>query len=103
MSNYESMQSQIDDGYSKIARDLNVPVAEVGSVWQVIVKEHPEISLWEDDGSHPSREGTYLAACVFYATIFQESPVGLTYTASLPKDVVKTLQTVASETVLKTH
>ncbi len=33
--------------------------------------------LYVDDGSHPSQRGTYLAACVVYASITGESPVGL--------------------------
>ncbi len=100
MPDYNSMQDQIKAGYDGLSQELNVPVVEVGSAWQVVVNEHPEISLWEDDGSHPSRQGTYLAACVFYAAIFHESPMGLTYQASLRPDVASTLQTAASQTVL---
>jgi hypothetical protein len=37
-----------------------------------------ELVLHTDDGSHPNTLGSYFAACVFYATIFGESPVGLT-------------------------
>lgn len=102
MRDYESMQAQINEGHYEISQELNVPIAAVGSAWQVVVHEHPEINLWQDDGSHPSREGTYLTACVFYAAIFHQSPVGLAYQAGLPKDVAATLQTVASQTVLKT-
>ena len=29
------------------------------------------------DGKHPSPEGTYLAACVYFKTFTGESPVGL--------------------------
>lgn len=101
MRDYETMQAQINEGYFKISQELNVPVAEVGSAWWTVLNEHPDINLWQDDGSHPSREGTYLAACVFYAMIFHESPVGFKYQAGLPTDVATTLQTVAAQTVLK--
>jgi hypothetical protein len=100
MRDYESMQYQINNGYYGIAQELNVPVAAVGSAWLAAVRAHPELTLWQDDGSHPSEEGTYLAACVFYAVIFKESPVGLTYRANLSKDIATTLQTIASKTVL---
>jgi MYXO-CTERM domain-containing protein len=33
--------------------------------------------LYSSDGSHPSPLGTYLAACVFYATLTGTSPAGL--------------------------
>ena len=100
MKDYESMQYQIKDGYIAISRELNVPVAEVGSAWLAAVRSHPELHLWQEDGSHPSEEGTYLAACVFYAVIFQESPIDLPYRARLSKETATTLQTIASETVL---
>lgn len=100
MPNYESMQAELNNGYYGIAEELNAPVAPVGIAWQKTVQEHPELTLWQDDGSHPSAEGTYLAACVFYAVIFNESPVGLTYPEGLSRDTAEILQTIAAQTVL---
>ena len=100
MNNYESMQSEINKGYLGIAHELNAPVAPVGSAWLTVVKDHPEFVLWQEDGSHPTEQGTYLAACVFYAVIFRESPDGLTYRASLSGENAKVIQGVASSTVL---
>jgi hypothetical protein len=100
MTNYESMQSQINCGYMGIAQELNVPVAPVGSAWLTAVKEHPELNLWQGDSSHPTEQGTYLAACVFYAVILHESPIGLTYRSGLSKENTKIIQTIASDEVL---
>lgn len=102
MGTYQSMQAQIDTGYAGIAGELNVTVVPVGSSWFNAVQGHPEFSLWQADGSHPTEQGTYLAACTFYAMIFRESPVGLTYYGGLSKEVAETLQTIASKTVLHT-
>src|SRR6266498_4253183 len=102
MKTYESMQYEINNGYNGIAGELNVTVVPVGSVWMAAVRAHPELALWQEDGSHPTEEGVYLAACVFYATIFKESPLGLKYRASLSKEVATALQTIASKTVLST-
>jgi hypothetical protein len=44
--------------------------------------------------------GTYLVACVFYAAIFRESPVGLPYDDRMPAKEVAELQAIASHTVL---
>jgi hypothetical protein len=99
MPNYEGMQSQINNGYKGIAQELNAPIAPVGSAWLAIVKQHPELNLWQEDGSHPTEQGTYLAACVFYAVIFHESPHGLTYRSDLSKQNAKIIQTIASDTV----
>ena len=97
MNNYEAMQAQLNHGYYGIATELNVPVAPVGSAWRLALTEHPELALWQEDGSHPSEQGTYLAACVFYEAIFQESPLGLKYRADLSAEVARTLQTIASK------
>ena len=101
MKTYESMQAQINKGYMAIAQELNVPTAPVGLAWLSAVKEHTELGLWQADGSHPTEQGTYLAACIFYAVIFNESPDGLSYHANLSRKDAKTLQMVASKTVLK--
>jgi hypothetical protein len=100
LQTYEAMQAQIDAGYLGIAQELKVPVAPVGAAWQAATQQYPQVDLWQSDNSHPTEQGTYLAACVFYAAIFRQSPVGLSYTAGLPADVAGELQTIAASTVL---
>ncbi len=97
---YAAMQAQLNRGYEEIAHELGTPTAPVGAAWELVVHQHPAIELWQPDGSHPSRYGTYLAACVFYATIFRESPEGLRYTADLPQSVAALLQRAAAAVVL---
>lgn len=99
MPDYESMQYEVDQGYIRISNELNVPLARVGTAWFRALKMYPDLELWQEDGSHPSGQGTYLAACVFYITLFHESPVGLDYRGSLSKETALQLQT-AAETVL---
>ena len=63
--------------------------------------------LHRPDKSHPNPTGTYLAACVFYATLFDKSPVGLPaqiksggkLLVELSTDEAKRLQEIAWETV----
>ena len=100
--NYKDMQNQINYGYTQIAQELHAMAAPVGPAWSIAVEKHPELSLWQDDGSHPTEVGTYLAACVFYSVIFHESPEDLSYRADLSKETAKILQTLASQTALKT-
>ena len=54
-------------------------VAPVGLAWEEVRLAHPEIELYDADGSHPSLRGTYLAACTMYAAVRGESPVGILY------------------------
>ena len=61
---------------------------------------HPNIDLYTNDGSHPSLEGSYLSACTHYASLFQSSPNGASYTAGLDSSIAAILQNAASITVL---
>jgi hypothetical protein len=98
LPDYASMQRAIDDGYHTVAADQGAALAPVGEAWQAAIgRTHS--SLWQDDGSHPTVAGTYLAACVFYAVIFDQSPVGLDYRDGLPSDDAATLQSIAAKTV----
>ena len=101
LAGYEAMQSRISDGYLRIAQELGVPVAPVGDAWLTAKGEHPDLELWQGDGSHPTEQGTYLAACVFYATIFRQSPERLSYRAGVSKETASALQTTAANVVLK--
>lgn len=100
MPDFEAMQYQIDVGYLSIAQELNVPVAPVGDAWFSALKQNPQLGLWQQDGSHPTEQGTYLAACVFYAVIFQESPQGLSYLGNVPAETAHQLQDIAARKVL---
>jgi hypothetical protein len=97
---YEDMQEGLRKGYMGIAQELSLPVSPVGLAFLNAKQKDKNIKLWDDDGSHPSVEGSYLAACVFYDKIFGKSPVNLRYTAGLSKQRAFFLQSVAEETVL---
>jgi hypothetical protein len=97
--NFDDMQQQIYMGYMEIAHELGVIVAPVGVAWQNGIKKDPQLPLWGADGIHPSEEGSYLSACVFYATIFGKSPEGLN-SAGLSEEMAQILQVIAAETVL---
>ncbi|MCL4264841.1 MAG: hypothetical protein KJ069_16580 [Anaerolineae bacterium] len=97
---FNDMQTQLTAGYGQIAQELGVPVAPVGAAWQKTLAAWPQAPLYSADGSHPAKHGTYLAAAVFYALLFQETPEGLHYTAGLPQEDAAFLQRMAAETVL---
>ena len=90
-------QDELADAYLSIGRDLGAIVVPVGMTWQRVLREHPEIVLHDRDGSHPSFAGSYLAACVFVATLFDVDPVGLSVDEPVQFDpaLAKILQTAA--------
>jgi len=100
LPDYPSMQRQIDAGYMGIAQELHAMVAPVGDTWSIVRRQSPDIELWAPDGSHPSTAGTYLAACVFYAAIFRESPSGLAFADGLAGETAAALQNAAASNVL---
>jgi hypothetical protein len=99
MPDYQSMQRAVDSAYLQLATELKVPVAAVGYAWWFVRQDHPKISMWQDDGSHPTAAGTYLAACVFYASIFRQSPVGIGFHGGLSDGDAKVLQDEANQRV----
>lgn len=70
-----AMQQAIDDAYLEIGRQLGVAVVPVGEAWTAAQVAVPSAVLWQDDGSHPTTAGTFLAASVFYAALFNDDPV----------------------------
>ena len=99
-SNFSSMQEQLTFGYLNIAHELGIRVAPVGVAWETAHERKPSLELWQGDGSHPTLAGTYLAACVFYAVLYQESPEELKYKVGLSRETARFLQSLAAETVL---
>lgn len=87
-----------------IAKELGIDVAPVGLAFQRALKEQPGLYMFYD-GEHPHIIGSYLAANVVYATVFGESPIGLSYLPSEEDGVTVTeeeaafLQRIAWETV----
>lgn len=59
-----------------ISNEYHGLTAASGINFMRIMTDYPEISLYKSDNLHPSVEGSYLAACTIYATIFKKSPVG---------------------------
>lgn len=58
--------------------------------------------LYSDDGSHPSMAGSYLTACVIYATVTGNDPTALSVApAELESDTAAALRDLARRTVFE--
>ncbi|HLF08578.1 MAG TPA: SGNH/GDSL hydrolase family protein [Dehalococcoidia bacterium] len=75
--NLPRQQSAISRAYIAIVEELGATVVPVGVAWQRALGERSDLVLHMKDQSHPNPLGAYLAACVFYATLYETSPVGL--------------------------
>jgi len=77
---YEAnMINKISSLYINAAKENNVKVIPVGIGFENAYKENPNIQLHNLDGTHPSLLGTYLAACIVYGVLYDDSPVGIDY------------------------
>jgi hypothetical protein len=63
------MQDDTSMTYCKAAVANKARVAPAGEAWRRWYIKHPGDPLHQKDMSHPTPEGTYLAACVIYSTI----------------------------------
>jgi len=71
-------QPALNYAYGRAAEDTRSMLAPVGVAWDAIRHDQPQIGLfYEGHGSHPSAAGSYLAACVLYAAVFRQTPIGL--------------------------
>lgn len=70
--------SIISNCYSNIAIENNAKVIPVGDAWCLAQKHRPCIELYSFDGSHPSKLGAFLTACVIVSKITNEIPNNIT-------------------------
>ena len=96
----ESMIDEINTSYLKIGNELGVQVVPVGLAFSNVNEKYAQIDLYSDE-RHPSSEGTYLAACVFFAALFRKTPEGSEFFGSLDPDIAQILQQTAWSTVSK--
>ena len=74
---FPEMQPGLARVYTRVAQEIGADVAPVGLAWEAALTTDPMLVLHTSDKSHPNAAGSYLAACVFYATFFDARPSGL--------------------------
>jgi len=101
--------NEVIQAHNEIATELGLHVAPVPLAWIRITNERPDFNLYDEDDpfesylegkAHPNIQGTYLGACILYATLFGVSPEGLSYLPPrMTQDEADFLQRIAWETV----
>lgn len=100
INTFDKMNQRLRDAYLRIADSANASVSPVGVAWKYIRDNYPNINLYQQDGSHPSLEGSYLAACVFYTSLFHQASTGSAYNPGIDQNTAIILQQVGSAIVL---
>jgi len=95
------MQDSLTSKYLTLADSLSFTIAPSGVAWKEMIQNGDPIELFSPDNSHPNLAGSYLIACVYYATLFQKSPVNLPFTGGLNSEDAFVLQQVAHNVVFE--
>ncbi|MGI9344846.1 MAG: hypothetical protein ACR2PW_01105, partial [Gammaproteobacteria bacterium] len=112
--NEPEMIQALQKGYTQLGEEINAVVLPVGLAFERVRRQHPEIELFSLDiegfrtdaqgqlqphykqsVKHPNAAGTYLSACVVFAVLTNQSPLGLAYDAGLGHSHAKILQQAA--------
>jgi hypothetical protein len=96
---YTGMQNRLKQSYKSFADLSSGIMAPAGEAFRESISQNPGLELYNADQSHPSLEGSYLSACVFYETLFQKSVVSNTFISSVNSNTATFLQTIAHEVV----
>ena len=98
----ESMTWRLAAAYQAIGDKLNIKVAHVGIAFKDVFDNHPaDIELYNADLSHPSYEGSYLAATMLFTTIFNVNPMYITYSGNLSSVEFSLLRETATNIIYK--
>lgn len=99
MGTYAGLQKKLNEAYVHMARENRGVLVPVGEAWQKMRSEFPSVELYTD-GVHPSLAGTYLAACVFYGVLYNDTPVGLKPPPGIDQEAAGAIQRTA-EAILR--
>jgi hypothetical protein len=98
---FEGHTAALRQGYTMYAEEFGGQLADVGGAFARIGADRsralPRRKLYDPDGSHPSMQGSYLAASVFFATLFNASPQGLAYPEGLKERHARYIQRIAGQ------
>lgn len=96
---YSGMQDRLKASYKLFADTCKALLAPAGEAWRQSIALDSSLNLYQSDNSHPSMEGSYLTACVFYEVIFNKSVVNNSFFASVDPAVALALQQIAHAVV----
>ena len=76
---YAGMQQRLLESYKLMADTCHGIVAPVGEAFRNCIAYDSTVNLYQSDFSHPSLQGSFLAASVFYNIFFHRSAAGNSY------------------------
>ncbi|MGJ3234906.1 SGNH/GDSL hydrolase family protein [Marivirga sp.] len=71
------MQDNINEAYQKLSEETDSELVNIGSAWSRAKQLKPALELYHPDGSHPSPQGSYLTATLFYKKLSGNTVLGI--------------------------
>lgn len=65
------MLQGLSAGYSRMGMVHSSIVAPCGIAFELLRRDYPEIDPYDNDGAHPSENGSYLASCVICSSVLE--------------------------------
>jgi len=96
----EGMTYRLAAAYQAIGEELDLSVAHAGLAFFHVANRHPEMELYREDKSHPSYEGSFLAAATLFATVFRKDPTQVPFFGALDETTASRLLSAAKEKAL---
>lgn len=93
------MYFDIKNTYNEAVRAIRGKLVPVGTAFRTYLNDTNSDILYDGDGFHPSLEGTFLAATMFYIEIFNQDPRSNPYTAGLSDEMADSLKELAWTTL----
>ena len=79
---FNHMQDSLTSAYMEISDLLSVQCAPVGVTWKNVLND-TALVLHSSDNSHPNIDGSYLAACSIFSSLWKISVSGNSFTAGI--------------------
>ncbi|HET8573628.1 MAG TPA: PKD domain-containing protein [Edaphocola sp.] len=96
---YDGMDSMLRLRYTNAADSNSSFISPVGPVWHYLRDNVSNIELYQNDNSHPTRAGTFAAACSFYAIFFSDNPQNCPYNYTLSNNDAAAIKAAAATVV----
>lgn len=89
--NLEQEAKSVDKEYTLVAQANGIDKSKNGNMANRFLKSHPEIEIF-DDYQHPSVEGAFLNACIFYEILTDKKANKLKFNAELDPITSETIK-----------
>ena len=88
LPNYTVMQKKLSESYQEMGAFYKIKVVPVGDAWAEVLEADKDLGhdLFQDDGSHPSAKGSYLAASLFLRYLYNDPLKNLGIPTTMTED-----------------